>query len=271
MNTPAAEKLYRLAGEWASLTRRTLLFDVCCGTGTIGLTLASTVGKVVGIEMVAAAVEDAKKNAELNGIENCEFVCGKAEAVLGRLLAQYASKVAPADVAAAADVAGTDAADVEMTPVAGAEGGSLDDAASAEGGDVAAADSMSAGLVGGIKGDGNVDDDAPGTLNASEEGPSGMSNLPFESGASLAHSHLDNERINKLAGRENGINGAVAEGSRNEAGVATGMKGKEGASKKSEGAQEAVFSDIVAIVDPPRCGLHPTVSSMLAYHRLSLI
>jgi tRNA (uracil-5-)-methyltransferase len=285
VNTPAAEKLYRLAGEWAGLTQRTLLFDVCCGTGTIGLTLASTVGKLVGIEMVAAAVEDAKKNAELNGIKNCDFVCGKAEAVLGRLLAQYASKVAPADVAAAADmavagaadVAGADAAEVEMTPVVVAEGGSLHDVASAQGGDVAAAELVSAGPAGGIKGDADVIDDALRTLNAPKGGPSGMSNLPSESGISLADSHLDNKAMGKLPRRENGlsmqdgVNGAVAEGSRNGTGTANGKEAKEGASKKSRGAQEALFSDIVAIVDPPRCGLHPIVSSMLTYHCVWLV
>lgn len=44
-----------------------VLFDVCCGTGTIGLTLASKVKHVVGIEMNGQAVSDAKRNAELNG------------------------------------------------------------------------------------------------------------------------------------------------------------------------------------------------------------
>lgn len=47
MNTLAAEKLYSLAGDWASLGPDTLLFDVCCGTGTIGLTLANRVGMVM--------------------------------------------------------------------------------------------------------------------------------------------------------------------------------------------------------------------------------
>ena len=46
VNTCAAEKLYSLAGDWADLGPDTLLFDVCCGTGTIGLTLAHRVGMV---------------------------------------------------------------------------------------------------------------------------------------------------------------------------------------------------------------------------------
>ncbi|KAF5930965.1 hypothetical protein HYC85_031838 [Camellia sinensis] len=89
VNTLAAEKLYSLAGDWAGLGPDTLLFDICCGTGTIGLTLAHRVGKVVGIEMNASAVLDAERNAEINGIKNCRFVCAKAENVMGSLLKEY--------------------------------------------------------------------------------------------------------------------------------------------------------------------------------------
>ncbi|XXG44636.1 hypothetical protein AAC387_Pa01g4383 [Persea americana] len=89
VNTLAAEKLYSLAGDWAGLGRDTLLFDICCGTGTIGLTLANRVGMVVGIEMNDSAVLDAKRNAEINGIRNCRFVCSKAEDVMGSLLREY--------------------------------------------------------------------------------------------------------------------------------------------------------------------------------------
>ncbi|KAL0390115.1 UNVERIFIED_CONTAM: Zinc finger CCCH domain-containing protein 24 [Sesamum calycinum] len=91
VNTLAAEKLYSLAGDWAGLGPDTLLFDVCCGTGTIGLTLAHRVGMVVGIEMNASAVLDAQRNAEINGIKNCRFVCGKAEDVIGSLMKEYLS------------------------------------------------------------------------------------------------------------------------------------------------------------------------------------
>ncbi|KAK6163311.1 hypothetical protein DH2020_000175 [Rehmannia glutinosa] len=91
VNTLAAEKLYSLAGDWAGLGPDTLLFDVCCGTGTIGLTLAHRVGMVVGIEMNASAVSDAQRNAEINDIKNCRFVCGKAEDVIGSLMKEYLS------------------------------------------------------------------------------------------------------------------------------------------------------------------------------------
>ncbi|KAL2613299.1 hypothetical protein R1flu_024991 [Riccia fluitans] len=89
VNTLAAERLYSLAGDWAELTSDTLLFDVCCGTGTIGLTLAHRVGMVVGIEMNESAVADATKNAELNNITNCRFVASKAEDVMESLLKEY--------------------------------------------------------------------------------------------------------------------------------------------------------------------------------------
>ncbi|KAI3822846.1 hypothetical protein L1987_10445 [Smallanthus sonchifolius] len=92
VNTLAAENLYAIAGDWACLGPNTLLFDVCCGTGTIGLTLANRVGMVVGIEMNASAVADANRNAEINGISNCRFVCSKAEDVMGSLLKEYLTK-----------------------------------------------------------------------------------------------------------------------------------------------------------------------------------
>lgn len=79
VNTLGAEKLYQLAREWCAASPNETLLDVCCGTGTIGLTMASSVKRVVGIEMVESAVEDARRNAQLNGIENAEFICGKAE------------------------------------------------------------------------------------------------------------------------------------------------------------------------------------------------
>lgn len=89
VNTLAAEKLYSLAGDWGGLGPDTLLFDICCGTGTIGLTLAHRVGMVVGIEMNASAVSDAQRNSEINGVKNCRFVCAKAEDVMGSLLKEY--------------------------------------------------------------------------------------------------------------------------------------------------------------------------------------
>ncbi|XP_027320692.3 tRNA (uracil-5-)-methyltransferase homolog B isoform X1 [Anas platyrhynchos] len=89
VNTSGAETLYRAVGELSQADGDTVLLDVCCGTGTIGLSLARHVSKVIGIEIVEKAIEDARWNAAFNGISNCEFHSGKAEAVLPQLLSSW--------------------------------------------------------------------------------------------------------------------------------------------------------------------------------------
>ncbi|XP_040428286.1 tRNA (uracil(54)-C(5))-methyltransferase homolog isoform X2 [Cygnus olor] len=89
VNTSGAETLYQAVGELSQADRDTVLLDVCCGTGTIGLSLARRVSKVIGIEIVEKAIEDARWNAAFNGISNCEFHSGKAEAVLPQLLCSW--------------------------------------------------------------------------------------------------------------------------------------------------------------------------------------
>ncbi|NXF33819.1 TRM2 methyltransferase, partial [Nyctibius bracteatus] len=89
VNTSGAEVLYQAVGELSQAGRDTVLLDICCGTGTIGLSLAHQVSKVIGIEMVEKAIEDARWNAAFNGISNCEFHSGKAEAVLPQLLSSW--------------------------------------------------------------------------------------------------------------------------------------------------------------------------------------
>ncbi|XP_069034134.1 tRNA (uracil-5-)-methyltransferase homolog A [Embiotoca jacksoni] len=86
VNTGAAEVLYSAVGEWAQLDQDSTVLDVCCGTGTIGISLAQRVKKVIGIELCHEAVEDAKVNAQLNGLSNVEFHCGKAEDVFPNVL-----------------------------------------------------------------------------------------------------------------------------------------------------------------------------------------
>uniref|UniRef100_A0A8C9YNJ3 tRNA (uracil(54)-C(5))-methyltransferase n=1 Tax=Sander lucioperca TaxID=283035 RepID=A0A8C9YNJ3_SANLU len=86
VNTGAAEVLYSAVGEWAQLDGDSTVLDVCCGTGTIGISLAKRVKKVIGIELCQEAVEDAKVNAKLNGLSNVEFHCGKAEDVFPNIL-----------------------------------------------------------------------------------------------------------------------------------------------------------------------------------------
>ncbi|KAG9334373.1 hypothetical protein JZ751_008192 [Albula glossodonta] len=86
VNTQAAEVLYSAVGEWAQLDQDSTVMDVCCGTGTIGISLAKRVKKVIGIELCQEAVEDAKVNAKLNGLSNVEFHCGKAEDIFPSVL-----------------------------------------------------------------------------------------------------------------------------------------------------------------------------------------
>ena len=70
------------------LTGHETLFDLYTGTGTIALFMASAVGKVVGIEQVPEAIEDAKRNTLNNGIENCHFYAGDIKDVLGDKLTE---------------------------------------------------------------------------------------------------------------------------------------------------------------------------------------
>ena len=95
VNTCGADVMYQLVREWASPHGRTLLLDVCCGTGTIGLTLAKNVKTVLGIDVVASAIEDARANASLNGIDNCDWIVAKAEDALPALFNEYAPLVMP--------------------------------------------------------------------------------------------------------------------------------------------------------------------------------
>ena len=85
VNRRQAEELYRLAGEEAGLTGKETLLDLYCGTGTIGLTMADKAAMVIGVEAVAPAVEDARRNAEENGILNARFLCADAAEAAARL------------------------------------------------------------------------------------------------------------------------------------------------------------------------------------------
>ena len=78
MNHHQAQRLYQAAIELAGITKDDLVLDLYCGVGTITLTMASSAGKVIGVEVIPQAVEDARDNAKRNGIENAEFFCGDA-------------------------------------------------------------------------------------------------------------------------------------------------------------------------------------------------
>lgn len=82
VNPTQTKKLYDLALEYAALTGKELVWDLYCGIGTISLFLAKEAKMVYGVEIIPQAIEDARKNAVLNGITNAEFFVGAAEDVL---------------------------------------------------------------------------------------------------------------------------------------------------------------------------------------------
>ena len=82
VNPLQTEKLYGKALEYAGLNGGETVWDLYCGIGTISLFLAQKAKQVYGVEIVPAAIEDARRNAALNGIKNAEFYVGKAEEVL---------------------------------------------------------------------------------------------------------------------------------------------------------------------------------------------
>ena len=85
-NTAMAERLYAIAGDFAGLTGAERLFDLYCGIGTIGLSLASRASEVWGVESVSSAVADAEENARRNGIANARFVAADARLGIRPLL-----------------------------------------------------------------------------------------------------------------------------------------------------------------------------------------
>ncbi len=95
VNPAQTEKLYGLALEYAGLKGEETVWDLYCGIGTISLFLAQKAKKVYGVEIVPQAIEDARNNAAINGIENVEFFVGKAEEVLPE---QYEKHQVYADV-----------------------------------------------------------------------------------------------------------------------------------------------------------------------------
>ena len=81
INPTQTEKLYRVALKYAMLTGKETVWDLYCGIGSISLFLAKRAKKVFGVEVVKEAIEDAKLNAKINGIENTEFLVGESEKV----------------------------------------------------------------------------------------------------------------------------------------------------------------------------------------------
>ena len=78
VNHHQAQRLYEAAIQQAEITKDDLVLDLYCGVGTITLAMAKAAGKVIGVEVIEAAVQDAWATAKRNGIENAEFFCGDA-------------------------------------------------------------------------------------------------------------------------------------------------------------------------------------------------
>lgn len=88
VNREQAENLYGKVAEYVLDGKCDTVLDLYCGAGTIGLTLAKKVKRLIGVEIVPDAVRDAKFNAELNGIQNAEFICGDAAAASAKFAAE---------------------------------------------------------------------------------------------------------------------------------------------------------------------------------------
>ena len=88
VNHDAAQKLYEKASEFALDENTKTVMDLYCGAGTIGLSMAHRVEKIIGVEIVPEAIEDAKINAKINGIKNSEFLCMDAAEAAEKLRAR---------------------------------------------------------------------------------------------------------------------------------------------------------------------------------------
>ncbi len=96
VNPVQAEALYNIAIEKANITKNDVVCDLYCGIGTIGIFASKFAKKVYGIELVKQAIDDANANANLNNIDNIEFICGDVEEAFDRLIKK--EKVKPSVV-----------------------------------------------------------------------------------------------------------------------------------------------------------------------------
>ena len=84
-NTPGAEKLYETVSRLAAFEGAEKVWDLYCGTGSIGLYIASRVKNVVGIELLEEAIHDARENCRINNIDNCSFLAGDLKDVIRKV------------------------------------------------------------------------------------------------------------------------------------------------------------------------------------------
>ncbi|XP_050420120.1 tRNA (uracil-5-)-methyltransferase homolog B-like isoform X2 [Adelges cooleyi] len=86
LNSLGAEELCKVVADLANVNETTTVLDLFCGSGCLALTLAKKCKQVVGIELIKANIDDAKRNAARNGIDNCEFIAGRIEDILDSVL-----------------------------------------------------------------------------------------------------------------------------------------------------------------------------------------
>jgi len=86
INHEQTEKLYSKAIEMASLNKKNIVLDAYCGVGTIGMSLAKYVKKVIGVEVVEDAIKDAKENARLNNLNNVNYYCDDASDFMKKMV-----------------------------------------------------------------------------------------------------------------------------------------------------------------------------------------
>jgi 23S rRNA (uracil1939-C5)-methyltransferase len=83
-NTRQAERLYEVVLNMADLQGSESVLDLYCGTGTISIFLSQNAKKIIGVESMEESVKNAQRNAELNNVTNCEFICGEVKKVLAK-------------------------------------------------------------------------------------------------------------------------------------------------------------------------------------------
>lgn len=86
VNSKQVELLYHLVKDFADIDKKDIVFDLYCGAGTIGIFIAENANKVYGIELVKDAVKMAKENADINNVDNIEFICGDVEDKIDELI-----------------------------------------------------------------------------------------------------------------------------------------------------------------------------------------
>jgi len=97
VNTVVFEKMLQTIGDFAGIDENTTLLDICCGTGAIGICLSKTAKKVIGVELLVSAVENAKANVSLNAdllqSDKMQFIAGRAEETLPPVVNEAEGKI----------------------------------------------------------------------------------------------------------------------------------------------------------------------------------